>query len=100
MMTSLIWGCGILGFDEFAKMLMIVNFQDAKLSELESLTGIRREMWCRWFSGHYDISGKSLVKASQALNVSPSTLLEQIEKRKALRGKKNATPKNVSLKTA
>lgn len=80
-------------------MPMIVNFQNAKLSELESLTGIRREMWCRWFTGHYDISGKSLVKASHALNVSPSTLLEQIEKRKALRVNQKTSEKKFSLKT-
>jgi hypothetical protein len=61
---------------------MLVNFQDAKLSELESMTGIPSEMWCRWFNGYYAISGKSLSKAAAALGVSTSTLLEQIEKRK------------------
>lgn len=61
---------------------MFINFQDAKLSELESLTGIPQEMWCRWFSGYYAISGKSLFKAARALGVSAPTLLEQIEARK------------------
>lgn len=62
---------------------MIVNFQEAKLSELEAVTGIPSEMWCRWFSGYYTISGKSLNKAAKSLKVKPSTLLEQIESRKA-----------------
>jgi len=64
---------------------MIVNFQEAKLSELESVTGIPSEMWCRWFAGYYSISGKSLSKAANALGVSTSTLLDQIEKRKLLK---------------
>lgn len=64
---------------------MIVNFQDAKLSELESMTGIPSEMWCRWFNGRYSISGKSLSKAANALGVSTSMLLDQIEKRKSLK---------------
>lgn len=68
---------------------MLVNFQDAKLAELESITGIPDEMWCRWFSGYHSISGKSLSKAAAALGVSTSTLLEQIEKRK--RSKQGAT---------
>jgi transcriptional regulator with XRE-family HTH domain len=62
---------------------MIVNFQNAKLSELESMTGIPSEMWCRWFNGYYSISGKSLSKAANALGVSTSMLLDQIERRKS-----------------
>lgn len=62
---------------------MIVNFQNAKLSELEAVTGIPSEMWCRWFNGYHSISGKSLSKAANALGVSTSMLLDQIERRKS-----------------
>lgn len=72
------------------QVLMFINFQDAKLSELEAVTGIRQEMWCRWFSGYYTISGKSLFKAARALGVSAPMLLEQIEARKSAKTSNSA----------
>jgi transcriptional regulator with XRE-family HTH domain len=70
---------------------MLINFQTAKLSELSTMTGIPEESWCRWFSGKYSISGKSLEKAAKALNVSTPTLLAQIEQRKTTKAERRQT---------
>lgn len=80
-----------LNMTSISRKKMILDFQTARLSELAAKTGIAQETWCRWFSGHQLISGKSLYKASSALGVSPSLLLDLIENRKLVNpsGKKD-----------
>jgi hypothetical protein len=85
--------CDTIKIDTFIKP-MLINFQQVKISELESLSGIPAEMWCRWFSGHHSISGKSLEKASRALGVTAPALLEQIERRKAAKLAQSQGSKN------
>ena len=67
---------------------MLINFQTAKLVELESKTGIPQEMWCRWFRGKNSVSLKSLDKAAKSLGVNKAVLLEQIEARASANKKK------------
>jgi hypothetical protein len=58
------------------------EFQMANLKTLESITGITRFMWCRYFNGKAKITESTLNKAALSLGWEPDLVLRQINDRR------------------
>lgn len=58
------------------------EFQMAKLDELALITGVAKSRWSQYFNSKMTLSERTLNRAAVALEMTPSQLLDAINRRR------------------